>query len=202
MTERHGDRPDTPVNEPAPTVTSKWRSDEWIELDRRQRGAPPLDPRQVPSPTLTGAAIGKGIWVVRTGTNSMKHSRDPEETVVYERDVTEPAPTIDTKAIGAWKIERNDQTGTDEIDRDWPLHRPATTIASRDLVADPGANANRFNGAEKSRNDGIKITEEDALILQSFRPDYPLQGSRSKRFEQVGNAVPPVLAAAVLRGLV
>lgn len=46
MTERHGERPDTPVDEPAPVVTSKWRSDEWIVLDRRQTGAPPSTPDQ------------------------------------------------------------------------------------------------------------------------------------------------------------
>ena len=40
------------------------------------------------------------------------------------------------------------------------------------------------------------------LALQSFRPDYPVQGPRSARFLQVGNAVPPVLAAAVVGALV
>lgn len=34
MTERHGDRPDRPITEPAHAITSKGRSDAWV-VDRR-----------------------------------------------------------------------------------------------------------------------------------------------------------------------
>jgi len=47
----------------------------------------------------------------------------------------------------------------------------------------------------------IKLTIRDALILQSFDPDYPTQGPKTAQFLQVGNAIPPTLAAAVLRCL-
>lgn len=165
-----------------------------------------------PAPTITGH--GHPVWrdgelVVATGFNSMKHSRDPEDAVPYERSVEQPAPTLHGNAGGAWTIgapghrqpphawkqRRNDQSGSGEVDPDWPLGRPATTLAGRDLVTDPGANANRFNGAKKSRNDGYRITIEEALVLQSCRPDLPVAGNRTQQFGQVGNMVPPRLAA-------
>jgi DNA (cytosine-5)-methyltransferase 1 len=53
-------------------------------------------------------------------------------------------------------------------------------------------------GGERQYQDAVRITVEEASILQGFPPDYPWSGSRTKVFEQIGNAVPPPLAAAVL----
>lgn len=45
----------------------------------------------------------------------------------------------------------------------------------------------------------IAITVEEALILQGFRSDYPVQGATAKvKQSQIGNAVPPPLATHAL----
>jgi DNA (cytosine-5)-methyltransferase 1 len=45
----------------------------------------------------------------------------------------------------------------------------------------------------------VRVSEEEAAILQSFPEDHPWQGTKSNKFRQIGNAIPPLLAAAVLK---
>lgn len=120
------------------------------------------------------------------------------------RSLDQPAPTLAFgNDPGGWRWERrNDQSGSGESEAEWPLHRPATTIAGRGLVPDPGTNANRYNGAAKSRNDGYRVTEAEAATLQSFPDGYPWRGTRTAQFQQIGNAIPPLLAEAIMRAAI
>lgn len=80
----------------------------------------------------------------------------------------------------------------------WWSVRPSTTIVgsfSPDIVAGPGVD---LTVPRQKRRGSVRITESEALVLQSFRPDYPVQGSKTKRWQQIGNAVPPLLAAHVI----
>jgi DNA (cytosine-5)-methyltransferase 1 len=47
-----------------------------------------------------------------------------------------------------------------------------------------------------------KILPEEAAALQTFPANYTFAGGKSKVMEQIGNAVPPRLAHAILKGLV
>jgi len=153
FTDRHGDRPDTPADRPAPTVTGKARSDTWVMCAAGRTGlAPPRDPETHPADTITSK--GTAAWVLRNGSQS--HAT--------ERGVNEPARTVYSSR---------------STNLAWALSRPATTVQG--------------DGPET-----VRVSVAEAACLQGFRADYPWQGTRSLRFHQVGNAVPPPLAAAVV----
>jgi DNA (cytosine-5)-methyltransferase 1 len=44
-----------------------------------------------------------------------------------------------------------------------------------------------------------RISVAEASVLQSFPPDYPWQGTRSRQYLHVGNAIPPLMAGAILQ---
>jgi DNA (cytosine-5)-methyltransferase 1 len=161
IAERHGDRPDREISEPAYTLTSKGRSDVWV-VDRRTNSRGPGGtlaaavpvPMDRPGPTLTGKSGAQ--WVLRS-----------------------PATTVcgDPRLTARNHHVKGSQGRT-----------PKTT--SQVLAGD-------YDGTEP-----IKLTIEEGLILQSFDPSYPVQGTKSKKWEQIGNAIPPLLAKAILGALV
>lgn len=56
--------------------------------------------------------------------------------------------------------------------------------------------------AQDPKKSGRRITVQEAGVLQSFPADYPWSGSKSSQYQQVGDAVPPLLAQRIIEALV
>lgn len=92
--------------------------------------------------------------------------------------------------------------------RDW---KPGATRAEAQtidasLVPSPALTSKSGSqwhlGSGELDDEGVlRLSIRDALLIQSFPADYPVRGGRTKCFEQIGNAVPPGLARAVLMQL-
>jgi DNA (cytosine-5)-methyltransferase 1 len=169
----------------------------------------------------------QGEWIVRTGANSMVTGRTAVDLQPYERSLTEPAPTVDCKAGSAWTLNtgRDWKPGGTRADaQNIPADQPAPTVSAiagpqwqilpaTTIGCDPrisprchhdegmqGAGAVDVATAMAGGHDDkpVKLSVRDALILQSFPADWPVQGTRTAQFRQIGNAIPVGLARAVL----
>jgi DNA (cytosine-5)-methyltransferase 1 len=184
---------------PAPILVTTRRSKDGALLGRR---LPP------------GQGVERGGWAWRNGNQahaSIRASGEPAPTVHFghalnqvewvpcahetrqrgarPRPVSKPAPTM--LAAGLAK-------GTPT----WAGQRPATTVACDRRVHPPGhkENAGDPPGRYQQRRgaNAVRVTVEQAAVLQGFPAAYPWQGTRTRQFTQVGNAVPPPLARRVL----
>lgn len=130
--------------------------------------------------------------VVRTG-NQTATVRGPEP---YERSVDEPSPTLTANVGAGWRVWGDRPATTVQGDaRLWPPAHKVNADDERRLGAEE---ANERYG-DRAGTEALRLELDDALVLQSFRRDYRVRGrTKTSRFRQVGNAVPPFLAAAVL----
>ncbi len=110
-----------------------------------------------------------------------------------------PSPTVTgggTETGGAEPIAKWVERWTTRPD--WAYHRPSTTIVGSfkpEIVAAPGY---RTTVSRQNAPNSVRVTVQEAGVLQSFPADFPWQGAKGKQFLQAGNAVPPGLALAAL----
>jgi DNA (cytosine-5)-methyltransferase 1 len=107
------------------------------------------------------------------------------------RDVSEPAATL--------------RFGERLNACHWVFERPATTVVGSfppETIAAPGYRVSTADGSRQNAPDSVRVSLEEAALLQSFPSGYPWQGSKTKKFQQVGNAIPPLLALNVLRSVI
>jgi len=80
----------------------------------------------------------------------------------------------------------------------WVFERPATTVLADPCLGRPGHKGRERGGEAHFAVGSVRLKPWEAAVLQSFPRDYPFAGSATKAHQQIGNAVPPRLAAHVL----
>ncbi|MFJ8888156.1 DNA cytosine methyltransferase [Streptomyces sp. NPDC102402] len=163
--------------EPFPSGSRKTLS------DARERGTWMPRPDGV---VLQSRREGAG-WAARHGT------RD-------NRAADAPAPTFTAEAHRwSWSLRSNNQANATIR----PLSEPAGTLffghRSNECtwIAKPPASSQDEAGSVPAPKP-IRITAREAGILQTFPAGYPWAGNKGQQFSQIGNAVPPLLAAHLL----
>jgi DNA (cytosine-5)-methyltransferase 1 len=77
----------------------------------------------------------------------------------------------------------------------------AMTEPSFTITAGSQGSGTRLRWIHDDGREPVRVSIEEAAALQGFRPDYPWAGNKTERYEQIGNAIPPRLARAVLAPL-
>lgn len=119
--------------------------------------------------------IAAGNWVMRSNYGTGGDSADRGE-----RGATEPAPTITSKVNRNKVVFRNG---------------PQDNATDRNMDDPAGPECGEARTDEQS----VRVTVQEAGVLQSFPADYPWTGTKSQQYRCVGDAVPPLLAMHILK---
>lgn len=159
-----------------------------------RRHSVPAEELDLPNWVSMAEALGWGPEPATLRSNHTSSGRIPGGA---PRSLDRPSFTL----IGSsytWRIEPGVRQEDVRPRPGWARRRPATTVLGEPRVFGPGCWPRNGHPARKVRRETVRVTVEQASILQGFRHDYPWQGPRTARFRQIGNAVCPPVARAVL----
>lgn len=129
-------------------------------------------PTDTPSATVTGHARS-WEWIVHTGQNSAQ------------------AAGTTTNGNKRWTVNTHTDQRPDGTTQERPLDAPAPTLT--------GKSGGQWTMAREDDAPTIRLTTEQAAALQTFPPTHRFVGNKTAVFQQIGNAVPPIVSAAILR---
>lgn len=172
-----------------------------------------------PSATVAATSESGGPRALDGGSGARRIYTDARESGEWQIpwSEVEPGDVVVTGTMGTPKTHHADgtraggdhtydptqrpaytMTGLSQGIVSWTAERPATTIVGSfrpEVVAAPGY---RTSVSRQNAEGSVRVSVEEAACLQSFPAGFPWQGSRTKQYQQIGNAIPPLLAEAVL----
>jgi DNA (cytosine-5)-methyltransferase 1 len=166
----------------------------WEDDGKGGRKLVALVSTERPAPTFTGEAGRQWKRTSMVGfARKSDHGKVTEDGLRARdlRDARLPAQTVTEKAR-SWqrrpassRVLNPGRTATQPNRNLHPVDGPAPTVA----FGNDAANWKWEEGSE-----AVRITVEEAAILQDFPPGYRFTGSRTSQYLQIGNAVPRTLA--------
>lgn len=204
---------DGPVGPPRPSHSRYYPRDpqrldpgvkKWVSMAEalgwgaEARPAPTVTGHGFPTRQASGQqsiyfdAIERGGFIARNGASV-------EESRLSTYDGVSLSRSYDSAAVNFSPAE----AATLQSYPEWCFERPSTTVVGSfrpDVIAAPGY---RTKGGP-SRQDApgsVRLSLDGVATLQSFPTPFPFQGSKTKQFLQIGNAVPPLLGRAILEEL-
>ena len=160
---------------------------------KKEGGSGPLF-RELSDPSYTVMSSPRRIMVnpngytsssSRTGKSYDSPVDGPSRTIVCN------GPTLRLEAQGAPSKRHQDRA----------IEEPSKTLCGGGHLA----GARMYDHSDTEKPFKVRtLTHSETLVLQGFNPDYDLSAARTmkSRWTMVGNAVPPPVAEAVIRGIV
>lgn len=152
-----------------------------VAIDRRWAGAfrPPTP--TVQEPMTVGAALGPTMA-----------SQGWTDASRWATQADQPAPTL----VGGSKNRGGADLGPTGAKRKWATmgvnaHTVGNTVPGPDFIWNP----------ELGRDNMVKITVEQAALLQGFPATWEIAGLKTARYRQVGHATPPPVGTALGRAI-
>ncbi|MEU1851803.1 DNA cytosine methyltransferase [Streptomyces sp. NPDC019990] len=150
-----------------------------VERQMAERFRPPSPTAQAPA--TVGGTLGSSMAV-----------RGWQDAARWAAQADQPAPTL----VGGSKNRGGADLGPTGAKRKWATmgvnaHTVADMVPGPDFVWDP----------ELGRDNMVKITVEQAALLQGFPASWEIAGRKTARYRQVGHATPPPVGEALGRAI-